>query len=90
VSRRHLLATGVASATLAAIGKLRAAETTGKRPNILWLVSEDNNSYIGAYGDRLAHTPTIDALAAQGVLLQRVLQRVTRATTARERRHLEH
>ena len=38
------------------------------RPNILWLVSEDNYPFIGAYGDRLAHTPAIDALAAAGVL----------------------
>jgi hypothetical protein len=29
-------------------------------------VSEDNNPYLGAYGDRLAHTPNIDALARKG------------------------
>ncbi|SLK10705.1 sulfatase-like hydrolase/transferase [Novosphingobium mathurense] len=40
----------------------------GELPNILWLVSEDNNPYIGAYGDQLAHTPNIDALAKRGVL----------------------
>lgn len=39
-----------------------------ERPNILWLVSEDNNPFIGAYGNPLAHTPAIDALAASGVL----------------------
>lgn len=38
------------------------------RPNILWLVSEDNNPFIGAYGDKLARTPTLDGLAARGVL----------------------
>ncbi|HET9511859.1 MAG TPA: sulfatase-like hydrolase/transferase [Sphingomonas sp.] len=42
------------------------------RPNILWLVSEDNNPWIGAYGDRLAHTPAIDALAARGITWRNV------------------
>src|SRR5947209_9516323 len=42
-----------------------------ERPNILWLVSEDNNPFLGCYGDRLAHTPTIDRLAKNGVLYER-------------------
>lgn len=37
-------------------------------PNILWLVSEDNNPLIGAYGDKLARTPHIDRLAREGLL----------------------
>ncbi|MDA1005924.1 MAG: sulfatase, partial [Verrucomicrobia bacterium] len=37
------------------------------RPNILWLTSEDNSPYLGCYGDELAMTPNIDALATQGV-----------------------
>ena len=37
-------------------------------PNIVWLVSEDNIPYIGAYGDKLAHTPNIDKLAVSGVV----------------------
>lgn len=59
-SRRALLAGGAALA----LTNLQAAT---RKPNILWLVSEDNNPFIGAYGDRLAHTPTIDALAAAGI-----------------------
>lgn len=38
------------------------------RPNILWLVSEDHSPFIGAYGDKIARTPVIDALAKRGVL----------------------
>jgi arylsulfatase A-like enzyme len=39
------------------------------RPNIVWFRSEDNSAeFIGAYGDRLARTPTIDRLARDGVL----------------------
>ncbi len=38
------------------------------RPNILWLVSEDNSPYIGAYGDDFATTPNIDKLAESGFM----------------------
>jgi arylsulfatase A-like enzyme len=37
------------------------------RPNILWLVSEDNNPYLGCYGEPLARTPVLDQLARDGV-----------------------
>ncbi|MEI6675842.1 MAG: sulfatase-like hydrolase/transferase [Verrucomicrobiota bacterium] len=42
-----------------------------ERPNILWLVSEDNDCLLGCYGDALAKTPTLDKLASQGVLYER-------------------
>ncbi|GAA1018773.1 hypothetical protein Aple_026160 [Acrocarpospora pleiomorpha] len=68
LSRRSLLATTGAAVTAAAMpGLARAEGSSPGRPNILWLVSEDNNPYIGAYGDSLAQTPTIDALARDGV-----------------------
>lgn len=41
------------------------------RPNILWLVSEDNDPLLGCYGDRWARTPTLDKLAREGVLYER-------------------
>ncbi len=37
------------------------------RPNILWIVSEDNSPLLGCYGETLARTPALDRLAAQGV-----------------------
>ena len=46
-------------------------ETSPARPNILWLVSEDNGRFLGCYGDPLAHTPTLDQLAKNGVLYER-------------------
>ena len=64
ITRRSAVA---AAAAVAVSGEASAAPKIA-RPNILWLVSEDNNPLIGAYGDPLAHTPTIDALAAKGVL----------------------
>lgn len=42
-------------------------ETGAVRPNILLIVAEDMSSRVGAFGDLLAQTPAIDALAAQGV-----------------------
>ena len=47
-----------------ASSSLLAATT---RPNILWIVSEDNSPNLGCYGDRLAHTPHLDRLAQEGV-----------------------
>ena len=38
-----------------------------ERPNILWIVSEDNSAWLGSYGDQLATTPRLDALAAEGI-----------------------
>lgn len=37
------------------------------RPNILLLMAEDMSARVGAFGDSVARTPHLDALAAQGV-----------------------
>jgi len=37
------------------------------KPNILWIVSEDNSPFLGSYGDDFATTPVLDHLAAEGV-----------------------
>jgi N-sulfoglucosamine sulfohydrolase len=37
------------------------------RPNILLLMAEDMSPHLGAFGDPVAQTPNLDALAAQGV-----------------------
>ena len=36
------------------------------RPNILWITSEDNGTYLGCYGDEVARTPNLDALSKEG------------------------
>lgn len=41
---------------------------TANRPNILWTVSEDCPPRFGCYGDPLAVTPHLDALADRGTL----------------------
>ncbi len=41
------------------------------KPNILWIVSEDNSSHwLGCYGNTQAQTPRIDALAKEGFLFE--------------------
>jgi arylsulfatase A-like enzyme len=37
------------------------------RPNILWITSEDHGPHMGCYGDSLATTPNVDALANRGL-----------------------
>jgi arylsulfatase A-like enzyme len=77
---RQSLAAVRATPLLAIAATLLAACTTVaapaspaslERPNILWLVSEDNDPFLGCYGDPLAHTPTLDRLASKGVLFER-------------------
>jgi len=36
------------------------------RPSFLWVSFEDTNPYYGCYGDRVARTPNLDRLAAEG------------------------
>ncbi len=39
-----------------------------EKPNILWIVSEDNSPLIGAYNDSYATTPNIDAFAKKSLI----------------------
>ncbi len=82
ISRRRALAAGLAGLGALAAGSrllgdsaradaLRGgapvADTSGTVPNVLWLVSEDNDPFLGSYGDPVARTPNLDLLAAEGV-----------------------
>jgi len=46
------------------------ASQADQRPNILWITSEDNGPFLGAYGDALARTPNLDRLAARGIVYE--------------------
>ena len=59
-----LLPMGIA---LAACGGTNESPAPGSRPNIVWIVPEDMNFELGAFGDPVARTPNIDRLAEQGV-----------------------
>jgi arylsulfatase A-like enzyme len=78
LSRRHLLTAGGALTGLSVLdartGQAQVQAQTGRRaaerPNLLWFISDDASPFIGAYGDTLARTPTIDRLARQGLLYE--------------------
>jgi iduronate 2-sulfatase len=38
-----------------------------ERPNVLFIISDDLNNFLGCYGDERAKTPNIDELATRGV-----------------------
>lgn len=42
-----------------------------ERPNVLFIMADDLNNFLGCYGDPRARTPNLDRLAAQGVLFER-------------------
>lgn len=46
-------------------------EAEQQPPNILWVNIDDQSPWYGAYGDELAQTPNIDALAATGIVFER-------------------
>ena len=52
----------------------QSAAPRASRPNIVWISNEDMSPRLGAYGDRLARTPVLDALARESL-------RYTRAFT---------
>ena len=44
--------------------------TAAEHPNIVWITSEDHGPEMGCYGDKLAVTPNVDALAKKGMLFK--------------------
>ena len=65
-----LLPFAVLFQTLALPMFVTAAENTARR-NVLFIVSDDLNNFLGCYGDQHAQTPNLDRLAARGVLFER-------------------
>jgi len=60
---KHAIGVGVASL----LAFQASAQQSQKRPNILWISTEDMSPHLGCYGDNTVRTPNIDKLAAQGV-----------------------
>ncbi|ACT93738.1 sulfatase-like hydrolase/transferase [Dyadobacter fermentans] len=52
---------------LAVLTAAMSPATAQDRPNILWIVSEDNTVLLGSYGDQFATTPNLDQFAAGSI-----------------------
>ena len=48
-------------------GQVNDQSSPPKRPNILWISTEDMSPHLGCYGDKTARTPNLDRLASQGI-----------------------
>lgn len=73
MTRRQFLGTSAA-----------AAAQTGKRPNILFLLSDDQRwDTLGCMGNRLIRTPHLDALAAQGTVFENCFVTTSICATSR-------
>ena len=47
------------------------ASPAAERPNVLFMIADDLNNFLGCYGDARAKTPNLDRLAARGVRFER-------------------
>jgi len=66
--REALKSIGMATAALARF--VQAEPTKTGRPNILFIVSEDNGQELSCYGDPNVRTPNLDSLAKEGVMFR--------------------
>ncbi|MBD3274370.1 MAG: sulfatase-like hydrolase/transferase, partial [Candidatus Marinimicrobia bacterium] len=73
-SRRKFLKSagilGVMSTVPFSLQKCASADEEYSRPNVLWITAEDISPALGCYGDEYANTPTLDALAEDGILYE--------------------
>jgi choline-sulfatase len=68
---------------LIGIGSALGQQT--RRPNILWIIGDDQAPYvIGAYGNRQVRTPNLDRLASQGMRFDRAFCNSPVCTASRQ------
>lgn len=71
IIRENILITGLPILMILTLFGCNDQQSSNRnQPNILWITSEDNSPFIGAYGDDYANTPNIDRLAARGTVYE--------------------
>lgn len=70
LGRRDFLNTAAAATVAAMLPSALKAKTAPKLPNVVLIMTDDLNDYIGAYGHPTVQTPNIDRLAGEGVLFR--------------------
>lgn len=68
--RSLLLLVGLLLTSLPVHAVEKPEEDTPRRPNIVWINAEDLSPWLGCYGDPVAKTPVIDALARRGLVYE--------------------
>ena len=66
-----LILAGLAYGSFSAEARCEDRSALTRRPNIVWVIAEDMNAWMGSYGDDTVPTPNIDGLAARGVRFDR-------------------
>ena len=69
MNRRGFLQTSALSAAALATGRGTGAER--RRPNVLFIASDDMRPQLGCYGDQQVKSPHLDALARRGMVFRR-------------------
>jgi iduronate 2-sulfatase len=71
-TRRDFIKRSSLVPSLALTGGIPAwARSSGKRPNVLFIASDDLNCDLGCFGNTVVKTPNLDRLAAQGTVFHR-------------------
>ena len=74
----------LAVAMMFAAGVENSARAADDRPNIVWILSEDNSQhYLRLYGDKLGITPNIEKLASEGVTFNHAFSNAPVCSVAR-------
>jgi uncharacterized sulfatase len=68
---KTLLRLVLAGATAACVVAAQPAAPAARSPNVLFIMSDDMNNNLGAYGHPLVKTPNLDRLAQRGVRFDR-------------------
>jgi len=83
-SRREFLKTAGTGCCLAMMPTLGKGAVEGKKPNFVWLVSEDNSKhFLKLFDENGAETPNIKKMADHGVLFTRAFSNMSVCSAAR-------